>query len=139
MSVAQRSFGREATEGNACTRGAGSTAALAHLPALDLEQALDGVLVLTQQPGNGTVASIRQIGDHPLYPRRQVLIDPGFGFGRPIVITAAGHTGPAAGLHHRPDIALGNHLGHGLIDQSSVESRWRCNFLRNLSSSMASP
>src|SRR5690606_39007065 len=45
MSVAQRSFGREATEGNACTRGAGSTAALAHLPALDLEQALDGVLV----------------------------------------------------------------------------------------------
>src|SRR5690554_6877551 len=96
MSVAQRSFGREATEGNACTR---STAALAHLPALDLEQALDGVLVLTQQPGNGTVASIRQIGDHPLYPRRQVLIDPGVGFGRPIVITAAGHTGPAAGLY----------------------------------------
>src|SRR5690625_3201756 len=36
----------------------GSTAALAHLPALDLEQALDGVLVLTQQPGNGTVAGI---------------------------------------------------------------------------------
>src|SRR5690606_20051938 len=104
MSVAQRSFGPEATEGNACTWGAGSTAALAHLPALDLEQSLAGVLVLTQQPGNGTVASIRQIGDHPLYPRRQMLIDPGFGFGRPIVITAAGHTGPAAGLHHRHDI-----------------------------------
>src|SRR5690606_40693675 len=83
-------------------------------PALDLEQALDGVLVLTQQPGNGTVASIRQIGDHPLYPRRQVLIDPGFGLGRLIVITAAGHTGPAAGLHHRHDIALGSHLGQDL-------------------------
>src|SRR5690554_880115 len=78
---------------------------LAYLPTLDLEQTLDGVLVLTQQPGNGTVACIRQIGDDALDPRRQVLIDLGFGFGRPIVITTTGNSRPTTGLYHRHDMA----------------------------------
>lgn len=55
---------------------AGINTALAHLAALDLEQALEGVLVFTQQPGNSTVASIRQIGNHTLGPRSQALIFP---------------------------------------------------------------
>lgn len=47
---------------------------LLQLPALDLKQALNGALILTQQPGDSTVACIQQIGDHPFYPSCQVFI-----------------------------------------------------------------
>src|SRR5690554_1711204 len=67
-----------------------------------------------------TVAGIRQVGADTLNPRRQMLIEPGICFGRPIVKTARGDTGPVADLHHRHGIAIIRHLGYNLLNQSSI-------------------
>lgn len=113
-----------------------SAATLTHLPALDPKEARDGILVFTLQPGNSTLACIRKIGDRPFYPGCQVFIEPAVGIGSAIII-ATGVAGPEASLHHSHDVAIRSHLGYEMLGESSVESRWRCNFSKNFSLSMA--
>lgn len=91
-----------------------------YLSALDLKQALDSVLVLTQQPDDSTVTCIRKIRDHPFHSRCQVSIAPE---GIAIVITATGAASPAADLYHRNEIAISRHFDYDLLDQWSVEPR----------------
>src|SRR3546814_8898126 len=81
---------------------------LAHLPTLDLEDPLNGVLVHVQQPCHRAIAKRRLFLDQRLDWPRQVRVDLGRRLGWLVVNRPTRHTEPAAQLadRHRKAVVL---------------------------------
>lgn len=96
------------------------------LPALDEVLALETILFfLSQQPGNGTVASARQIGDNTFTGAARCSLTVSSALGEPMVITKSRKRPPDRKPGPQPLQRLRPPpRGHGLFDRSSVESRW---------------
>ena len=117
----------------------GTDGPLADLPATNLEDPLDGVLVHAQQPRHGPVAKRRLLLDERLHRRLELGLDLRNPFHRAVVEASAGHAEPSAQLADRDvEPIFKQSLTDRLNHDSSLPNR-DCNFFRARSSSMASP
>ena len=112
---------------------------LAHLPALELENSLYGVLVHAEQVRDGAVTERRVLFDHLLYWFGKVLLNLRRGLCRAIVDTPARHFEPPTELADRDVDSVGPQSLVDRLDHLSSSPSRDCNFFRARNSSMASP
>ena len=113
--------------------------ALSHLPALELEDALNGVFIEAQQMRHRAIAERRRLFDHGLDRLGQLGIELRCRLHRPVIDSTSRHVEPAAKLAQRHFKAV---ITQALLDRenhfSSSPSR-ACSFFRARNSSIASP